>query len=48
MIEDKSDKNVFYVHGGVETDDRENIREIITEKSDNAIIVASYTFSTGI
>jgi len=42
------DKKVFYVHGGVEADERENIREI-TEKSDNAIIVASYgTFSTGI
>ena len=42
------DKQVFYVYGGVETDEREKIREI-TEKSDNAIIVASYgTFSTGI
>jgi len=42
------DKQVFYVHGGVDTDVREKIREI-TEKSDNAIIVASYgTFSTGI
>jgi len=49
MIKEKAeDKVVFYVHGGVETDDRESIREI-TEKSDNAIIVASYgTFSTGI
>jgi superfamily II DNA or RNA helicase len=43
-----TDKQVFYVYGGVETDEREKIREI-TEKSDNAIIVASYgTFSTGI
>ena len=42
------DKQVFYVHGGVETEQRENIREL-TEKADNAIIVASYgTFSTGI
>jgi superfamily II DNA or RNA helicase len=41
-------KQVFYVHGGVDTDERETIREI-TEKSDGAIIVASYgTFSTGI
>ena len=41
MIKEKAeDKNVFYVHGGVETDDREKIREI-TEKSDNAIIFAS-------
>ena len=43
-----TDKQVFYVHGGVDAEQREQIREI-TEKSDNAIIVASYgTFSTGI
>ena len=43
-----TNKQVFYVHGGVDTEQREKIREI-TEKSDNAIIVASYgTFSTGI
>ena len=49
MIEDKAEnKKVFFVYGGVETDEREKIREI-TEQSDNAIIVASYgTFSTGI
>ena len=49
LIEDKADKhNIFYVHGGVEADEREKIRAI-TEKSDNAIIIASYgTFSTGI
>ena len=49
MIQEKAtDKKVFYVHGGVETDEREQIREI-TEKSDNSIIVASFgTFSTGI
>ena len=49
LIEEKAqDKKVFFVHGGVEADERENIREI-TEKSDNAIIIASYgTFSTGI
>ena len=41
-------KKFFYVYGGVEAEEREKIREI-TEKSDNAIIVASYgTFSTGI
>jgi len=49
LIQEKAkDKKVFYVHGGVEADEREKIREI-TEKSDNAIIIASYgTFSTGI
>ena len=41
-------REVFFVHGGVVAEDRENVREI-TEKEDNAIIIASYgTFSTGI
>jgi superfamily II DNA or RNA helicase len=49
LIEKKSeDKKIFFVHGGVEAEEREKIR-FITEKSDNAIIIASYgTFSTGI
>ena len=42
------DRKVFFVHGGVDTEQRELVREI-TEKEPNAIIVASYgTFSTGI
>jgi len=41
-------RHVFFVHGGVDTEDREKVREI-TERESNAIIVASYgTFSTGI
>jgi superfamily II DNA or RNA helicase len=41
-------RHVFFVHGGVDTEDREKVREI-TEKENNAIIVASYgTFSTGV
>lgn len=41
-------KQVFFVHGGVPTEEREEIRTIC-EQSDNAIILASYgTFSTGI
>jgi len=44
-----SDKRkIFFVHGGVDAEEREKVREI-TEKENNAIIVASYgTFSTGI
>ena len=43
-----TDRKVFFVHGGVDTEQRESIREI-TENENNAIIVASYgTFSTGI
>ena len=50
MINNNSiiDRHVFFVHGGVATEDREKVREI-TESENNAIIVASYgTFSTGI
>ena len=36
MIEEKADdKKIFYVHGGVEAEEREKIR-FITEKSDNS------------
>ena len=49
MVEEKAeDKKVFFIYGGIDADERERVREI-TEKSDNAIIIASYgTFSTGI
>ena len=49
LIENKAeDRKIFFVYGGVEAEEREKIR-FITEKSDNAIIIASYgTFSTGI
>ena len=48
LINSDTDQPVYLVHGGVDTDDREDIRQL-TETSDNAIIVASYgTFSTGI
>jgi superfamily II DNA or RNA helicase len=41
LIEEKAlDRKVFFVHGGVEANEREDIRAI-TEKSDNAIIIAS-------
>ena len=41
-------RRVFFIHGGVDTEEREEVREI-TERENNAIIVASYgTFSTGI
>jgi superfamily II DNA or RNA helicase len=44
----QSDRKVFFIHGGVNAEERELVREI-TEKEKNAIIVASYgTFSTGI
>jgi superfamily II DNA or RNA helicase len=41
-------RRIFFVYGGTDTDQREQVRHI-TEKENDAIIVASYgTFSTGI
>lgn len=42
------DRKVFFVHGGTDATDREEIRRIM-EKENDAIVVASFgTFSTGI
>ena len=42
------ERSIYFVHGGVEGEDRENIRKLVEMDSD-AIIIASYgTFSTGI
>jgi superfamily II DNA or RNA helicase len=44
----KETRRCFFVHGGVDTEDRELVRSI-TEQEEDAIIIASYgTFSTGI
>jgi superfamily II DNA or RNA helicase len=44
----ETNRKVFFIHGGVDTEERERVREI-TEREQDAIIVASYgVFSTGI
>jgi superfamily II DNA or RNA helicase len=48
LINEGNDRKVFYVHGGVDSEEREEVRSIVDREAD-AIIVASYgTFSTGI
>jgi superfamily II DNA or RNA helicase len=48
LIKQATDKPVFYVHGGVDGQEREEIRAIVEHKA-SSIIVASYgTFSTGV
>tara|TARA_A200000113_G_C8869561_1_gene356030 strand:- start:2293 stop:3747 length:1455 start_codon:yes stop_codon:yes gene_type:complete len=48
LINNDNDRKVFYVHGGVDSEEREEVRSIVDREAD-AIIVASYgTFSTGI
>ena len=41
-------EDLHYVFGGTDTEDRENVREVV-EQSNNSVILASYgTFSTGV
>jgi superfamily II DNA or RNA helicase len=48
QTEKLGNRKVFFVHGGTDTEDREQIRKIMEEETD-AIVVASFgTFSTGI
>lgn len=49
MIKDNAgDRQVFFVHGGVKGEERDDIRGIVEQESD-AIVIASYgTFSTGV
>ena len=48
MINSHTDRPVHLVYGGVDVDDREQIRSLVENETD-AIIVASYgTFSTGV
>ena len=48
LINNATERKVFYVFGGTDTKTREDIRAI-TEKEKDAVIIASYgTFSTGI
>lgn len=44
----KDQPNVHFIYGGVDADDREDVRALV-EKQEDAIIIASYgTFSTGV
>ena len=48
LIKEIGDRKLFFIHGGVDGEERDKVREIV-EKESNAIIVASFgTFSTGI
>jgi superfamily II DNA or RNA helicase len=48
LTEKAKGRKIFFIHGGVEAEDREAVRHI-TEQENDAIIVASYgTFSTGV
>jgi len=41
-------RKVFFVHGGVDTEDRETIRHLTEEENDVIIVASLGTFSTGV
>jgi len=48
IMNQKKNKNAFFIHGGIDVEVREEVRQICEEQT-NAVIIASYgTFSTGI
>jgi superfamily II DNA or RNA helicase len=44
----KEDKQVHFIHGGVDADTREQVRKIAESTSDNIILASYGTFSTGV
>ena len=41
-------KDLHYVYGGTDTEDREKVRELVEKSNDNVILASYGTFSTGI
>jgi superfamily II DNA or RNA helicase len=48
LIKSEAQVPVFFVHGGVDGDEREEIRRIVQQKQNSIIIASSGTFSTGV
>ena len=48
IISKETDRSVYYVHGGVDGEDRENIRMLLKQEQDAIVIASSGTFSTGV
>lgn len=47
LLREQSDKNIHFVHGSVDTDDREQIKKIVEDSNDNIINASFGVFSTG-
>lgn len=45
---DNLKKKIFFIHGGVDTDIREEVRRIVETEKDSVIVASYGTFSTGI
>ena len=48
MIQRSTNQPVFFVHGGVDGDAREEIRRIVAKETNAIIVASSGTFSTGV
>lgn len=46
--ESAGDRPVYFIHGGVSVDERENIRNILSTQTDTIVIASYQTMSTGI
>lgn len=48
LIKSATDRPVFFIHGKVEMEERENVRKLMDENNDIIVIAISRIFSTGI
>ncbi len=48
LLKNSTDRNVYFVNGGVDGDDREEIRKIVDSSKDNIIVASTGVFSTGV
>lgn len=48
MIKSRTNRHVYFIHGGVDGEDRNDVRKLIEEQDDAIIIASVGTFSTGI
>lgn len=48
LIKEYTDRQVYFIHGGVENDERERIRQVLSTQTDTIIIATSSLMSTGV
>lgn len=48
MISKMTDRPVYFIHGGVDADDREKIRKLLDDKNDAIVIATASLMSTGV
>lgn len=48
MIRDMTDRKVYFIHGGVDVDERERIRNVLSTETDAIVVANSALMSTGV